>query len=221
MADIEWTTVKAKRVNVNRAAKHHHDSTTLNKQLLRQLVPAEENDDGTDPEDVTNSCRKILLSLTKSVFMNLLMKEFVVTGFQECSSIISLGIGKFTSSPSALLQLAMVLCMQNEITDASSTVVDNIAYDQDTSIASSTDVSKEITRHHINCKVFDPMFSLKERNICRNLGLDVSDENKRGKHRTENGPTIFFMPHCPHRLYVNLLWENWNNLGDVIIFGNR
>jgi predicted nicotinamide N-methyase len=28
------------------------------------------------------------------------------------------------------------------------------------------------------------------------------------------------MPHCPYRLYVNLLWDNWDNLENVIIVGN-
>ena len=28
------------------------------------------------------------------------------------------------------------------------------------------------------------------------------------------------MPHCPYRLYCNLLWENWYNLSNIIIYGN-
>eukprot|EP01034_Spumella_vulgaris_P026250 gene26250-32796_t len=34
------------------------------------------------------------------------------------------------------------------------------------------------------------------------------------------GRTLFFMPHCPYRLYCNLLWQNWSQLSNTVILGN-
>jgi hypothetical protein len=53
------------------------------------------------------------------------------------------------------------------------------------------------------------------------LGWGVMEENDEGKRRVR-GPTAFFMPHCPMRLYSNLLWANWGDgLKDLVIIGNR
>ena len=35
------------------------------------------------------------------------------------------------------------------------------------------------------------------------------DEGRRRRRR----PTLFFMPHCPQRLYSNVLWANWSSSG--------
>ena len=32
---------------------------------------------------------------------------------------------------------------------------------------------------------------------------------------------LFYMPHCPYRLYCNLLWANWHSLHKIFILGNR
>ncbi len=32
--------------------------------------------------------------------------------------------------------------------------------------------------------------------------------------------TLFYMPHCPMRLYCNVLWSHWDQLDTTIIFGN-
>ncbi len=32
--------------------------------------------------------------------------------------------------------------------------------------------------------------------------------------------TLFFMPHCPLRLYSNVLWANWGALSDIAVLGN-
>ncbi len=52
------------------------------------------------------------------------------------------------------------------------------------------------------------------------LGISVLRVNTKGKHAVEN-QTLFFMPHCPYRLYCNVLWANWQNLDYAHIFGNR
>ena len=35
------------------------------------------------------------------------------------------------------------------------------------------------------------------------------------------GRCLFYMPHCPYRLYCNLLWANMSCLDELVILGNR
>lgn len=48
--------------------------------------------------------------------------------------------------------------------------------------------------------------------------------NEQGKRRVvhHRNTTLFFMPHCPMRLYSNVLWANWDTLRNrsIIIMGN-
>ena len=119
-----------------------------------------------------------------------------VSSVPPLQSLVGLGIGRFTASPSALLQLAFLSCLRAV---------------EGSTVAAASPVTV----------VFDPLFSPLERRLCEQLGLTVSAENRRGMHRVAGGTTtLFFMPHCPYRLYVNLLWENWECLEHVVILGN-
>jgi hypothetical protein len=71
--------------------------------------------------------------------------------------------------------------------------------------------------------VFDPLMSTADEAAYRELRVPVLRDNLRGKHVTHahQGRTLFFLPHCPHRLYCNLLWANWGTLDRLVIFGNR
>lgn len=47
--------------------------------------------------------------------------------------------------------------------------------------------------------------------------------NEQGKRRVHHSSTtLFYMPHCPMRLYSNVLWANWDILLErsIIIMGN-
>lgn len=50
-------------------------------------------------------------------------------------------------------------------------------------------------------------------------------EDDAGKRRVEerDDKALFFMPHCPRRLYSNLLWANWapDALPRLVVAGNR
>lgn len=77
--------------------------------------------------------------------------------------------------------------------------------------------------------VFDPVMGDAERAILAALGCGVLNTNEEGKRscfasvgrgeeeassRDRRTPTLFFMPHCPQRLYSNLLWANWSSPGE-------
>ncbi|XP_035421600.1 SRR1-like protein [Cygnus atratus] len=72
------------------------------------------------------------------------------------------------------------------------------------------------------CSVFDPAFSELEVAALGELGLRLLPENEEGKHRVQEGPTLFYMVHCGKALYNNLLWRNWSPaaLSDMVIIGN-
>ncbi|XP_007559300.1 SRR1-like protein isoform X1 [Poecilia formosa] len=72
-----------------------------------------------------------------------------------------------------------------------------------------------------DCSLYDPAFSVAEKDILRELGLTVLTENEEGK-RLATKPTLFYLMHCGKALYNNLLWQNWNPhcLSLVTIIGN-
>ncbi|GAB5367240.1 hypothetical protein AAMO2058_001212900 [Amorphochlora amoebiformis] len=68
--------------------------------------------------------------------------------------------------------------------------------------------------------VFDPVFSILEKEVIQELGFEIIPINEQGKHKSERC-TLFYMPHCPRGMYNNVLWANWGRrLERVIILGN-
>ena len=69
--------------------------------------------------------------------------------------------------------------------------------------------------------VFDPILTPSEKGILKQLGLETSDENLEGFYEgSQEGLTVFYLPHCPKQLLNNILWQNWNNLDSIIVIGN-
>ncbi|XP_066835489.1 SRR1-like protein isoform X3 [Anser cygnoides] len=103
------------------------------------------------------------------------------------------GLGRFGTCPAARHQLAFLLLL-----------LDLLAVPPD------------------RCSVFDPAFSELEVAALGELGLRLLPENEEGKHRVQEGPTLFYMVHCGKALYNNLLWRNWSPaaLSDIVIIGN-
>ncbi|XP_066499904.1 SRR1-like protein [Hoplias malabaricus] len=102
------------------------------------------------------------------------------------------GLGNFSSCVSARYQLAMLLLLLDAL-----------------------QIPLE------SCSVYDPVFTVSEAEILRELGFIVLTENEEGK-RAVCHPTIFYLMHCGKALYNNLLWRNWSLhvLPKVIIIGN-
>lgn len=102
------------------------------------------------------------------------------------------GLGSFSTCVSARYQLAMLLLLL------------------------------EAAQIELNyCFVYDPAFSSGEKDVLRELGLTVLEENEEGKRLTEK-PSLFYLMHCGKALYNNLLWKNWSKhcLSQMIIVGN-
>ena len=71
----------------------------------------------------------------------------------------------------------------------------------------------------ITLSIFDPLMSVFDDEVSCRYGM-VRLPNLAGKYRTEGKLTLFYMPHCPYRLYNNILWANWDALDEVLILGN-
>ncbi|CAN0188781.1 unnamed protein product, partial [Phaeothamnion confervicola] len=79
---------------------------------------------------------------------------------------------------------------------------------------------------------FDPLTPPLEAATLAALGVGALPENEQGKRAAGGVTTLFFAPHCPMRLYSNILWANWGGepfvsvptaprcLSDVLILGN-
>ncbi len=69
--------------------------------------------------------------------------------------------------------------------------------------------------------LFDPVLSAVECAAAAQLGFALLAVNEEGKRRIA-APTVFFMPHCPMRLYSNVLWANWGAaaLARLLLVGN-
>lgn len=70
--------------------------------------------------------------------------------------------------------------------------------------------------------VYDPAFRPEEKQILRDLGLEIIERNEEGKrvlHRDRT--TLVFMPHCPRELMNNFLYANWGErLSNCILLSN-
>jgi hypothetical protein len=111
---------------------------------------------------------------------------------EKYDSIVALGIGSLVS-PTSQLQLALFLCLCRVLLTS---------------------------EDYASCSIFDPVLTDMDRDLYKHLGIPVLTVNTKGKH-TATARTLFFMPHCPYRLYCNVLWANWENLERIRIFGNR
>uniref|UniRef100_A0AAR2JEM2 SRR1-like domain-containing protein n=1 Tax=Pygocentrus nattereri TaxID=42514 RepID=A0AAR2JEM2_PYGNA len=133
------------------------------------------------------------------------------------------GLGNFSSCVSARYQLAMLLLLFDALQVNSSTLVQR-GFAMYLSIS-----ANDFTAHFLNlfqipvgqCSMYDPVFTVSEREILRELGFTVLTENEEGK-RAVCRPTLFYLMHCGKALYNNLLWRNWSPhiLPKVIVIGN-
>ena len=63
-------------------------------------------------------------------------------------------------------------------------------------------------------KYCDPIFTSSEKKYLNSLGFKQANSIK------VSDPTLFFMIHCPHEVYDEVVRENQSNLEHVIIVGN-
>ena len=146
--------------------------------------------------------------------------------------IVAYGIGNFatTSSFSApLLQLACLLFLRRQAA-SSSIVDDNLGKKSNDDIRSTFKQEQE----QVQIYYYEPCILPVERELLETVfHVTVLSNNEFGKLNIESmrqnaaiserdveAKSLFYMPHCPMRLYCNVLWSHWETLGSTIIFGN-
>ncbi|KAG5683668.1 hypothetical protein PVAND_012935 [Polypedilum vanderplanki] len=70
-------------------------------------------------------------------------------------------------------------------------------------------------------KFYDPIHSLKDKNILKSFDCEILKENKEAKYIADK-LSLFYLPHCPKQITNNLLYKNWNaaSLNNLIIICN-
>lgn len=130
----------------------------------------------------------------------------------DFNSLNVLGLGSFSVSMSARLQLALAMGIRRDFLSLDAPYSD----------------------------IYDPIMNHQDLEACPSLGffplgedpLLLSELNKfvaenEGKDEKQQEDCcqikriIYYMPHCPYQVYNRLLWRHWGNgLADIIIIGN-
>jgi hypothetical protein len=129
--------------------------------------------------------------------------------------IVSLGLGDICVSVTAMIQLAFVIAIRDHL-------------------------QQSHTGSLIGMKIFEPLFTEFHVAVCEAFDIDVLSDNCYGRYSrnvlstkphphadvssgigVDDGLIVYFMPHCPHSLYCNVLWTNWEQLDRIMIIGNR
>jgi hypothetical protein len=115
-------------------------------------------------------------------------------------TLVCWGLGSFASSSNARYQLACALLLRHRLSGGSAAGM-------------------------ARAELFDPVMGEVDAAVCAAVGVAVLERNEQGKRACTAAaggpPVVFFMPHCPMRLYSNLLWANWGRaLANLVVVGN-
>lgn len=194
-----------------------------------------DNDVKQNIDDVLDRLQKTIDELLLSSYLEFVFEtihEIVSRNGVTFNSILGLGLGTL-SSPTSILQLAMYLCLCRklllDVTDNSDYLHNSrVVYDPNmTSYDRSVCERLGITVLSTNLKGKHRVNNYKaitNHNGCNAFTHIISDDPSIvDTDRQSDGGccTLFFLPHCPYRLYCNLLWENWQDLDKLFILGNR
>ena len=116
------------------------------------------------------------------------------TSHNEVMEIVAYGIGRPTISTVSQIQLAVLFLLKSDIL---------------------------ISDHSVSS--YEPSADVSDLKLFELLGIHNLRTNEECRRSVcPSGPTLFFMPHCAHRMYSNVLWANWKYecMRDVAILGN-
>lgn len=187
-----WTTVPVK----GKYAKKIGRKTEHHIQKARDLIHEPDGDEYEVSEEKERMLlRKIVSEYTPAIKQTKLYQLIwsLINTESRFERIIVLGVGRLMSDAS-MLQLALTVALKDDLSN----------FD-----------------FLIECVVSDPILRPTDKRILKALDIKVNEENVKGKLICDKN-TLLFMPHCPYRLYSNVLWANWGeHLGNVTILGNR
>lgn len=247
-----WTVVKQKRPEKSRKGKKFSfedrrltENSKLKQKILKQQL-IQGDSDTIERELSRQQEDEILIEALTSLqdcvknLWTVGSENFFTDCFKGCTEsgacgftnkIICLGIGNFLkpySSP--MIQLACALILRRLLSRAEyGDQSDNVLLDKEKKWSQLAKYALDMNSFYstdIEISFYDPCTTKLEKSILENnLGIKVEKVNCKGKHIVQpNDKTVFFMPHCPMRLYSNLLWANWDKRviqgGNIVVIGN-
>jgi hypothetical protein len=210
----EWTVVKSKRpqhqVIPQKKSKVKKDNAVIRQESLTfgyQQTKKQAIKEKTT-KDYIQDIDKCLSKFKSSAYFSLIRENLHIDErLNDLQEIVMLGIGSIENSLNSLWQLVWILAVYEYI-------IESIP-------------GKDSQQESCKLSVFDPMLQPIDHEICAHYHITVSSDNHKGFSShvfTANTTTIqilYYMPHCPYRLYCNILWSAWDNLMNIGILGNR
>jgi hypothetical protein len=199
----EWTTVsKNDKRRITKRSRQRPQPGTLPVVTQGKLPPTlsfSSSSSSLSIAQVQQSLDDCVRHLLQSFFYKNLQAKLGETDISiSINQIVCYGIGNFfgSSSSGPMWQLACAV---------------SISHWYNSSSNSSNNI--------IPMYYFDPCMTPAEGEFLKSNSIDVIETNERGK-RPVSHEALFFMPHCPMTLYSNLLHTNWDQLDQIIVFGN-
>eukprot|EP00980_Cylindrotheca_fusiformis_P020068 scaffold7139_cov115-Cylindrotheca_fusiformis.AAC.18 len=158
-------------------------------------------------KDIEISLEACLGELRNSVFFQIIKDSLKrIPDIERTSEIVCYGVGNFGKSKNSapLWQLSLVIAIKEFLLTEHETPVE---------------VESHTKKPNMSMLFFDPCMTQQEATMLERFSIQTIPINEKGKRKATN-QTLFFMPHCPMILYANVLHTNWENVSNVIIFGN-
>lgn len=249
----EWTFVPIKsKKSSGTKAKNKKREQQLSKvrdlQIFLQSNKNEDNESFTEVQKINliKTTEKCIIELKESLgtsderkdneisFFSALLdgvidKTLKGEGHRCINEIVCYGIGNFYTAridkynPS-LIQLACIIALRDMITERYKEIVESSSkYGKDRS---------ELSSNSISLVYFEPFIVPIEREVLLHFDVKIIDKNEQGKRKINTNNrnseilkdcTLFYMPHCPMRLYSNVLWANWSEeliFNRILLLGN-
>mmetsp|Transcript_1490 Transcript_1490/g.4308 ORF Transcript_1490/g.4308 Transcript_1490/m.4308 type:complete len:406 (+) Transcript_1490:48-1265(+) len=187
---------------------------------LLETLTTSSTDNDDDKNDATNISGKAYEEIICYGIGNFLPSSVAVDG--------SYALLRYPSAP--MLQLALALVIRRYLANLDSNKdLEDGKNGQDGSEKDCDNDGNWYSKQQgvVRMLFFEPLMTDLERTILEDgLCVDIIETNERGKRQANcNGcRTLFYMPHCPMRLYGNVLWANWDGSlwnGGVVIYGNN
>jgi hypothetical protein len=149
------------------------------------------------PSMTIETCVEVIEKSVQSIKLTEVYKDTI--GYLRISqsehritNIIALGLGSFQKAHSSL-QLSFLIALRGEL---------------------------EGSTGSIEVEVCDPVMNEVDLLVLQRFNMrNIS--NSLGKYTMGLGTkTLYFMPHCPHRLYSNVIFANFDRLPNLLILGN-
>lgn len=186
----------------------------------------------------TKSTQEVLVDLEqcksqlkKSHYFQAFLKVFSSSSLEDelrqIEHIEGLGIGSFAQSTNALTQLALLLLLRDHLLSLSQcsgltvSLYDPMMQDVDRQVCAALQLDVEDLNRHGRYASISTSSSILPEESKSTLSSSSSCAGQQVTNADERGRILYFMPHCPYRLYCNVLWHHWRDLSQVIILGNR